>query len=81
MLVIPGRVARTSAPSTRPPPPAGYQREVQDWQATSEPADYWYDASKKHVNRYDERQYHDELVDVLEIAALEKELGKQSPGK
>ncbi|SPE60089.1 hypothetical protein SBV1_370073 [Verrucomicrobia bacterium] len=59
-----------------------YQREVQDWKATSElAADYWYDAEAKYINRYDEPHYHDELVDVLEIAALKKELGKQSPGK
>jgi hypothetical protein len=42
---------------------------------TAEPADYWYDAAVKYINRYDEPRYHDELVDVLEIATLRKELG------
>jgi len=58
-----------------------YQREVQDWKATSKPADYWYDAEAKYITRYDEPRCHDMLIDLLPIAALRKELGKRAPGK
>jgi hypothetical protein len=53
-----------------------YQRDIQDWKLTSAPAMFFYEASRNYINRYDSTGYHDELVDVLEIARLRKELGK-----
>ena len=58
-----------------------YQREVQAWKPTSAAAEYWYDAKRKEVTRYDEPRCHDMLIDLLPIAALKKKLGNQSPGK
>lgn len=58
-----------------------YQRQIQSWKATSAPAQYFYDAAQKHINRYDCRGYHDELVDVLQIAKLRKDLGKPPPSR
>lgn len=53
-----------------------YQREVAEWKPTSAAAAvYWYDAKTKMINRYDDRYYHDELVNLLPIAALKKKLG------
>lgn len=56
-----------------------YQRQVQRWKPTSAAAVYWYDAGTKMVNRYDSRGYHDQLVDLLPIAALKKKLGSTPP--
>lgn len=52
-----------------------YQREVAEWKPTPAAAEFWYDAKTKMVNRYDDRYYHDELVNLLPIAALKKKLG------
>lgn len=52
-----------------------YQRDVAEWKPTSAAAEFWYDAKTKQINRYDDRYYHDELVDVLPIAALKKKHG------
>lgn len=52
-----------------------YQREVVEWKTTSAAAEYWYDPKTKQINRYDSRGYHDQLVDLLPIAALKKKLG------
>lgn len=52
-----------------------YQREVLEWKPTSAAAEFWYDAKTKRINRHDDPYYHDELVDVLPIAALKKKLG------
>ena len=54
-----------------------YQREILDWKPTMAAAEYWYDTKTKRINRYDLRGYHDELVDLLPIAALKKKLGEQ----
>jgi hypothetical protein len=54
-----------------------YQREVRAWKPISTPAQYYYDASRQHINRYDSRGYHDELADLLPIANLRQDLGKQ----
>ncbi len=56
-----------------------YQREVLEWKPTSAAAEFWYDTRTKQINRYDSRGYHDELVDVLPIAALKRKLGKNAP--
>jgi len=58
-----------------------WQREVLNWERTSEAAEYWYDAKTKQMNKYDEPNCHDELVDLLPIAAMKKKLGNQPPGK
>lgn len=58
-----------------------YQREVLEWKPTSAAAEFWYDAKTKRMNRHDDRYYHDELVDLLPIAALRKRLGKEPPTK
>jgi hypothetical protein len=52
-----------------------YQREVLEWKPTSAAAEFWYDKRTKQVNKYDDRYYHDELVNLLPIAALKKKLG------
>lgn len=52
-----------------------WQREVLEWKPTSATAEFWYDAKTKRMNRYDDRYYHDELVNLLPIAALKKKLG------
>ncbi|GEM_PF-1308843 len=57
-----------------------YQREVAEWKPTSAAAEFWYDAKTKMINRYDDSYYHDELVDLLPIAAMKKKLGK-SPAR
>jgi len=57
-----------------------YQREVLDWKPTSAAAEFWYDKKAKMMNRFDSRGYHDELVDVLPIAAMKKKLAK-SPAR
>ena len=53
-----------------------YQRDVEEWKPTSAAAEYWYDAKRKEVTRYDEPRCHDMLIDLLPIAALKKKLGK-----
>jgi hypothetical protein len=58
-----------------------YQREVLEWKPTSAAAEYWYDKQAKLINRYDDQYYHDELVNLLPIAALKKKLGNQPPEK
>jgi hypothetical protein len=49
--------------------------------ASSEPADYWYDAEAKYITPYDEPNCHDMLVDLMPIAALKMKLGKESEGR
>ena len=58
-----------------------WQREVLEWKPTSAAAVYWYDARTKMIDRYDSRSYHDELVNLLPIAALKKNLGNRTSGK
>jgi len=53
-----------------------YQREVAEWKPTTAAAEFWYEAKTKQMNRYDDRYYHDMLVDLLPIAAMQRKLGK-----
>lgn len=41
-----------------------WQRDVMRWERTSEPAEFWYDAKKRHMCRYDDPICHD-LLEVL----------------
>jgi hypothetical protein len=55
-----------------------YQRGIRYWAPTSASAEFYYDARANCINRYDSQGYHDELVDVLKIARLRRELGEES---
>ena len=45
-----------------------YQRDVQEWERTTLPAEFFYDGRRKHMRRYDDPSYHDHLEMVIPLA-------------